>query len=119
MYCTMRRMQGEPCGPSLHSQIVITLVQTSLDGASPAARSALPILSARAIPAASVLILAAIAPFEAPLFTLGPLTFTTVELAALTAVSASVAAIVYARQPFVWRTPITRAAVACLLVLFA
>jgi hypothetical protein len=74
-------------------------------------------LSARAIPAASVLLLAAIAPFEAPLFTFGPLTLTTVEIAALAAVGLSLAAILHARRPIVWRTPMTFAAASGLAVL--
>ena len=65
-----------------------------------------------------MLLVAALAPFEIPLFTLGPLTLTTVELAALAAVGASLAAIVYVRERFVWRTPVTTPAVVCLLVLF-
>jgi hypothetical protein len=73
-------------------------------------------LSARAILVVSVLLIAAVAPFEIPLFTLGPLTLTTVELAALVAVGASCAAILYARD-FVWRTPITTPAAVWLLVL--
>jgi hypothetical protein len=97
---------------------VLTLVQTALEGVSPAStRTGLTILFVRAIPALSVIGLAAIAPFEIRLFTLGPLTLTTVEVAALVAVGVSFAAILYARDRFVWQTPITIPAAACLGVL--
>jgi hypothetical protein len=68
------------------------------------------------VPAAAVLILAVIAPFETTLITVGPLTLTTVEAVALTAIAASLAAIVYAGRPLVWDTPIARVGAVCLAV---
>lgn len=97
---------------------MLTLVQTALEGVSSAStRTGLTILFVRAIPTLSVACLAAIAPFEVALFRPGPLTLTTVELAALLAVVVSCGAILYAREGFVWRTPITVPAAACLAVL--
>ena len=97
---------------------VLTLVQTALEGVSPAsARTGLTIVSVRALPAASILLVAALAPFEIPLFTAGPLTLTTVELAALAAIVVSLAAILYAGGRIVWPAPLTWPAIACLVVL--
>jgi uncharacterized SAM-binding protein YcdF (DUF218 family) len=64
-----------------------------------------------------VFLVALAAPFEVTLLTIGPLTFTSLEVASLAAIGASLTAILYARQAVVWRTPLTHAAAACLVVL--
>jgi hypothetical protein len=71
------------------------------------------------VPAAAVCLVAAIAPFETPLLTVGAFTLTSVEAVLLAALGLSLAAILHARQPTVWKTPITIAAAACLAVFCA
>jgi hypothetical protein len=67
------------------------------------------------IPAAAVLALVVVAPFEVPLRTFAfALTLTTVEAVIAMSVIVSSGAMVYARQPVIWRTPITAAVFACL-----
>src|SRR5262245_11541536 len=69
------------------------------------------------VPTLAVFLAAAIVPFEVPLLQLGAgVTVTTVELACLLAVGATLAAHAAAGRPVRWRTPITWAALSCLLV---
>src|SRR5687767_14879668 len=71
-------------------------------------------LTAPGLPARAVLLLAAVLPFEAPLFApiLGQ-TITSVEAMLVVVLALSFAAVVQARQPVIWRTPLTLPIAAC------
>jgi len=99
---------------------VVSLVHSArLQTAPSAPARRLPVVRESAVPAAAVFLVAATAPFEAPLLTVGAFTLTSVEAVLVAALGLSLAAILHAHQPIVWKTPITIAAAACLAVFCA